>query len=134
MSGGVVTRSWELAAGPDVPRAASDGVRRLLGPLLPEQVLDTVLLLTSALVTDAVVLERHGAVLTAALTSASVTVSVSDADRKASPAREHRLEGAGGHGVAVLDALASAWGVHPHAAGGRTVWFRLDRPGGTVHP
>jgi anti-sigma regulatory factor (Ser/Thr protein kinase) len=133
VGGGVVTRSWELEAGLASPRVARDGVRRLLGPLLPEQELDIVVLLTSELVTNAVVHDRHDAVLTAALTPASVTVSVSDVNRKAPVAREEQFEGEAGHGIAVVETLASAWGVHPHAEGGRTVWFRVDRPAGTVH-
>lgn len=31
-----------------------------------------------------------------------------------------------GRGLVVVHALASEWGVTPHAAGGKTVWFDLD--------
>lgn len=132
MAEGLITRSWDLEAGLASPREARGGVRKLLEPLLPELVLDTVVLLTSEVVTNAVVHGRSAAVLTVALTPASVTVSVSDVHRSAPVTREEQFEGDAGHGLAVVEALASSWGVHPHTEGGRTVWFQVHRPGGTV--
>ena len=32
----------------------------------------------------------------------------------------------GGRGVALVDALATGWGVEQHDDGGKTVWFTLD--------
>ena len=130
----MITRSWDLEAGLSSPRVARDGVRALLGPFLPDPVLDAVVLLTSEVVTNAVVHDRHDAVLTAALTPGAVTVSVSDVNRMGSGVKADQFEGEAGHGTAVVEALASSWGVHPHVEGGRTVWFRVDRPAGTVHP
>ena len=54
-----------------------------------------------------------------------IYVEVLDAGGTAAPNRhaEH-LEGSSGRGLALVEALASAWGVYDHQAG-RAVWFRL---------
>jgi anti-sigma regulatory factor (Ser/Thr protein kinase) len=61
-----------------------------------------------------------------ALDGHEVYVEVLDAGGTAAPRRhaEH-LEGSNGRGLALVEALASAWGVHDHQAG-RVVWFRLS--------
>jgi anti-sigma regulatory factor (Ser/Thr protein kinase) len=60
-----------------------------------------------------------------ALDDHEVYVEVLDAGGAAHPSRhaEH-LEGVSGRGLALVEALASSWGVHDHQVG-HTVWFRL---------
>jgi anti-sigma regulatory factor (Ser/Thr protein kinase) len=54
-----------------------------------------------------------------------VYVEVLDAGGTAAPRqRAEHLERSSGRGLALVDALANAWGVHDHHAG-RVVWFRL---------
>jgi anti-sigma regulatory factor (Ser/Thr protein kinase) len=54
-----------------------------------------------------------------------VYVEVLDAGGATAPSwHAEQLEGIGGRGLGLVEALASAWGVHDHQAG-RLVWFRL---------
>ena len=39
-----------------------------------------------------------------------------------------RYEAVVGRGLLIVDTLASRWGVEQVAAGGKAVWFELDRP------
>jgi anti-sigma regulatory factor (Ser/Thr protein kinase) len=40
--------------------------------------------------------------------------------------RQRDFEGVGGHGLGIVDVLASRWGIHE---GTTHVWFELERPG-----
>jgi anti-sigma regulatory factor (Ser/Thr protein kinase) len=60
-----------------------------------------------------------------ALDDHELYVEVIDAGGAAAPSRHaEQLEGISGRGLGLVEALASAWGVHDHQAG-RAVWFRL---------
>lgn len=90
---------------------------------------EDVLLMTSELVTNAcqhaagpyaLVLTRHGPL---------VRVAVRDADDRPPVLRpRHVPPGPGGHGLRVVDRLATAWGCEPTDGGGKTVWLELVRP------
>lgn len=85
----------------------------------------TVELLTSEVLTNAVVhtrAHRHIAV-TAECHDDCVRVAVTDTDPTlpvVKPGNAHRI---GGHGMRLVDTLASAWGIELHPGAGKTVWF-----------
>ncbi len=95
---------------------------------------DVVELLTSELLTNAVRYgHRHGAVtlrLEQRMGRLRVTVHDDGAERPvvryAGPGSET------GRGLQLVERLASAWGVTPDPAGGKSVWFEASLPNGTV--
>jgi anti-sigma regulatory factor (Ser/Thr protein kinase) len=83
-------------------------------------------LLTSELVTNALVHTDHDAVLTATLGPSGLRVEVRDfvahRPRVCVPDAD---DGTHGRGLALVESLADAWGVRPHGVG-KAVWFELD--------
>ncbi|MFF3349784.1 ATP-binding protein [Streptomyces sp. NPDC002779] len=83
-------------------------------------------LLTSELVTNALVHTDHDAVLTATLGPCGLRVEVRDfvahRPRVCVPDAD---DGTHGRGLALVESLADAWGVRPHGVG-KAVWFELD--------
>jgi anti-sigma regulatory factor (Ser/Thr protein kinase) len=83
-------------------------------------------LLTSELVTNALIHTDHDAVLTATVGPGGLRVEVRDF-----VARRPRLcvpnadEGTHGRGLVLVQSLADAWGVRTHGVG-KAVWFELD--------
>jgi hypothetical protein len=119
---------WELAGGVRAPAAARRSVRQALEGLVDDEALDVVTLLASEIVTNAVVRDGDGAVLTVEVSAASVVVTVAD-ERPDAPALT-------GLARAVVEDQHLSWGAHVHRAG-KAVWFELSlsRPaGGTVRP
>jgi anti-sigma regulatory factor (Ser/Thr protein kinase) len=85
---------------------------------------DTVLLLVSEVVTNAV---RHAATpfeLTITVDGPAVTVAVVDHDRAHPPmVRNPKPEDTSGRGLRIIDELASSWGSEPVAGDAKRVWF-----------
>ncbi|GGV23916.1 hypothetical protein GCM10010495_44480 [Kitasatospora herbaricolor] len=108
------------------PTATPDGVgtvRRLLRDALVAVHLDpdTPCLLLSELLTNALV---HGDTASVIMELRAGRLLIAVADH--SPARVERLpecsERTSGRGLALVEALADAWGVSPFGAGGKAVW------------
>ena len=91
------------------------------------ELLDSVELLVSELVTNAVVHGRSKADVAVLLAPESLRVEVSDSSPEAPAPRDVDDDATSGRGMALVEALASAWGVVPRP-GGKTVWFELPRP------
>ncbi|MCS0635435.1 ATP-binding protein [Streptomyces sp. LP05-1] len=94
---------------------------------------DVAELLTSELVTNALIHTERGAVVTATLGPAGLRVEVRDF--LAAPPTPHRPsvdDGTHGRGLVLVDGLADAWGVRGHGVG-KVVWFELS-PGGDGGP
>ena len=117
----------------DAPRAAREFVADVLrrwrvhGPVEPAE------LVVSELVTNAV---RHaGTTVTLRLipTVAGLLVEVDDAARAAPRMVPVQRRAIGGHGLAIIDRLAVAWG-HRDREGGKTVWAELLFPDEVSHP
>ncbi len=87
--------------------------------------LDVLVLLTSELVTNAVIHARTQVELTVAVTARSVLVMVHDLHAGPAPAPDEGREG--GWGLGLVAALAAAAGTDRHPDGGKTAWFRLAR-------
>jgi hypothetical protein len=99
-------------------RSALDGV--------PVEVVETASLLASELVTNALVHGSGTATVVLEVCTDRVRVEVQDSDPTIdlSPIRVEPRS-LHGRGLALVDALASAWGVESRGAG-KAVWFQLE--------
>ncbi|MEU6666454.1 ATP-binding protein [Streptomyces sp. NPDC046727] len=99
-----------------------------------EPLAETLILLVSELVTNAVVHTRRPAVLRLCLPgpaaedgpSATVRVEVADTSSRAPVPRCAGRDATGGRGLALVDCLADRWGWSPEGAG-KSIWCELDR-------
>jgi two-component sensor histidine kinase len=105
--------------------------RRLVADVLAEADYpgdtDTVLLLVSEVVTNAV---RHAATsfeLTIQVAGPEVTVAVTDHDQVHRPqVRNPRPQDTSGRGLRIVDELATSWGTELVDADAKRVWFRVS--------
>ncbi|MGW0138254.1 ATP-binding protein [Streptomyces calvus] len=82
-------------------------------------------LLTSELVTNALVHTDHEAVLTATVGPRRLRVEVRDfAAREPRPRMPCTDDGTHGRGLVLVESLADGWGVRKHGVG-KSVWFEL---------
>ena len=88
--------------------------------------LDTVQLLVSELVTNAVVHAQSRPNVAVLLLSDRIRVEVADEQRDGLARREATEKDESGRGLFLLDELSSAWGVNTSDAG-KTVWFEVPR-------
>ncbi|WP_399224890.1 ATP-binding protein [Streptomyces sp. TRM49041] len=105
-------------------------VRRALRELLHHRIAadpaDTAELLTSELVTNALIHTEHGAVVTAALGLTALRVEVRDfVTELPDPYVPVTDDGTHGRGLLLVQALADAWGVQAQSVG-KVVWFELS--------
>jgi len=111
------------------PRSSA-AARRFVGETLSRWecggVLDTVNLLVSELVTNSVLHTRSAADIAVLLTPDSVRIEVSDQGEGIPRVREAGENATSGRGLAMVEALASAWGVETTPLG-KTVWFEVSR-------
>ncbi|MDH6699929.1 ATP-binding protein [Streptomyces griseoviridis] len=99
-----------------------------------EPLAETLVLLVSELVTNAVVHTGRPAVLRLSLSgaaeaSATVRLEVTDTSARAPVPRCVDGEATGGRGLALVDGLADRWGWSAEGSGKR-IWCELDRYGG----
>ncbi|MEU6088953.1 ATP-binding protein [Streptomyces sp. NPDC047085] len=99
-----------------------------------EPLAETLILLVSELVTNAVVHTGRPAVLrlslpSGAIESATVRLEVSDTSSRAPVPRCAGGDATGGRGLALVDCLADRWGWSPEDAG-KSIWCELDRCSG----
>lgn len=105
-----------------------------LGALYQQSLCDDALLLTSELVTNAVLHARTGVELSVVTGRHGIHVEVADDDPGVPRQRTADLDDLGGHGLALVAALAGDWGVRL-APPGKVVWFDLPvPPGGRALP
>jgi serine phosphatase RsbU (regulator of sigma subunit)/anti-sigma regulatory factor (Ser/Thr protein kinase) len=89
---------------------------------------DTVSLLASELVTNALIHTDGPATVELRRDGGTVRLRVTDADTRPPRVREHAepdLESDGGRGMVLVAALSSVWGVEPSGSG-KTVWADVD--------
>ena len=112
------------------PRSAGDARRFVAGTLQPWELgplVDTVTLLTSELVTNAVVHAGTEVDVVVRLTCAIARVEVTDRSELVPTPRHSGLEDDSGRGLALVQALARRWGTSRQPGGGKTVWFEVPR-------
>ncbi|MFD6433219.1 ATP-binding protein [Streptomyces venezuelae] len=86
-------------------------------------------LLTSELVTNALVHTDHEAVVTATVGPHGLRVEVRDfVGHRPEPRVPNADDGTSGRGLILVQSLADAWGVRAHGVG-KAVWFELDGGG-----
>lgn len=95
-------------------------------PPLPEETFDVLLLLTSELVTNAVLHARTPIDLGITIADRSLLVTVHDEDL-ARPEQRPYSEREGGWGLGLVRSLADGFSIDAHAGNGKTAWFRLSR-------
>ncbi len=97
---------------------------------LGEDACETAALLTSELVTNAVLHGRSRAVLDARVPEGSLRVEVHDLDPRVPEVADRGDAAEGGRGLLLVGALADRWGSERHPSGhGKAIWFELDVPG-----
>ncbi len=112
----------DLRAVPEARRAVRELLRHWGGPGQSE----VAELLTSELVTNALVHTDEGAVLTATVGPRALRVEVRDFAGRGRPPRPRApQEGStNGRGLVLVESLADDWGVRPCGVG-KSVWFEL---------
>jgi len=88
-------------------------------------VVDTVELLTSEVVTNAIIHGRSGPLLAVDVREYAVRVAVGDVSPELPMRRGGGLDDVSGRGVVIVDELASAWGVERERDGSKRVWFEV---------
>jgi anti-sigma regulatory factor (Ser/Thr protein kinase) len=119
-----------IPGGPEACGAAREIVARLVSGTTPAGTLHDALLLTSELVTNAVL---HGGVdgagvvdLQVARSASLLRISVTDPGGETSPTvQDLDVTVPGGMGLFLVDQISSRWGVDELADGGTQVWFEL---------
>jgi anti-sigma regulatory factor (Ser/Thr protein kinase) len=117
--------SVELLPSPTTPASAREFVSTALRSkrVAPETV-DIARLLTSELVTNAVVHARSPMVVSVHVTDRRVRVEVQDLDGAAAQPLRSDVADTHGRGLTIVSRLARDWGVEEHGDG-KTVWFEL---------
>lgn len=116
-----------------VPRSVATARRfvRSHAPELPVETEESLELLTSELVTNAVLHARTVLDVEVVVAARSLVVGVHDLDL-VTPAQIPHVDREGGWGLGLVEALAHSWSTVRDAEGGKTVWFRLLRA--EAHP
>ena len=91
---------------------------------------DTVTLLVSELVTNAVLHAGSDVEVMVRLTATAARIEVTDASGESIAPRDATTEEASGRGLALVGGLAQRWGVRPAPGGGKTGWFEVGRASG----
>jgi anti-sigma regulatory factor (Ser/Thr protein kinase) len=113
-----------LSPHPTSARAAREFVARtLLGWGRPDQT-EAAVLLTSELVTNAIIHARTEVAVTMQLAGEALRVVVLDESIEQPSRRSGTDEIGGGRGLRLVEALAASWGVSPEGQG-KAVWFEL---------
>ena len=106
-------------------RTARSFVREAIETFLPEDALNTVELLTSEIVTNAVVHANASPVVVVAGRVGAVRVAVQDPDPHLPTCQVVAETALSGRGLALVDTYAAAWGVALLPDAGKEVWFEV---------
>jgi anti-sigma regulatory factor (Ser/Thr protein kinase) len=113
---------------PPEPRSASrarEMVRQHLAPVAPADAIETAALLTTELVTNAVLHAQTTISLLIEIESGRIILRVGDGSETVPARRNYASDAATGRGLALVDQLATAWGVEPSARG-KEVWVEIE--------
>ncbi len=113
---------------PPEPRSATRArqlTREQLTPACPEEAVEVAALLVTELVSNAILHARTDIVLIVDVMPGRVVLRVRDGSDTAPVARGYGPEAATGRGIALVEQLASEWGVD-RSDEGKEVWCRID--------
>ena len=116
----------ELEARPQSAGQARRAVASLLGRSDLDSLVDVTMLLTSEVVTNAILHARTNVVVTVVVDPPIARVEVCDDAERYPEMRRPDEEATSGRGMVLVDTLATAWGVRP-ANGGKCVWFEVGQ-------
>jgi anti-sigma regulatory factor (Ser/Thr protein kinase) len=117
----------QLPTSEEAPEIARRRVVERFGAELDSRQMADARLLTSELVTNAVVHGRGTIGLSALLDEDRLMIEVTDEGHGFErTVRQHGVDAVGRNGLNIVERLASRWGIH---AGRSHVWFELERPG-----
>ena len=119
------TCAFAFSAG--APAAARHFVADAVRRLGVADLADDAALVVTELAANAVVHARTGFVVDLAVDPDVLRISVRDASPLPPGAPSAALPAAKLHGLGVVDALASLWGVEPLGQSGKSVWVELHR-------
>jgi anti-sigma regulatory factor (Ser/Thr protein kinase) len=105
--------------------AARDFVTETLMSWGAERVLEAATLLTSELVTNAVLYGGSEIHLVVRKAGRRIRVEVQDGNPQLPTRRFPTEESVSGRGLALVEALAAAWGMEPVPNDGKCVWFEV---------
>lgn len=116
-----------------LPRSVAVARRfvRSHAPDVPAETAASLELLTSELVTNAVLHARTVLDVELLVTSRTLVVGVHDLDLTTALQTPY-TDREGGWGLSLVAALAQDWAIDHHPGGGKTVWFRLPRSGAVL--
>ena len=115
---------------PPEPRSATRArqlTREQLAALCPEEAIEVAALLVTELVSNAVLHARTDIVLMVDVAPGRVILRVRDGSKATPVQHGYGVEAATGRGIALVEQLASAWGVD-RSEEGKEVWCRIDFP------
>lgn len=113
-----------LPARPDSAGSARRFVADALSHQGAESVVDVCVLLTSELVTNAILHARGDVELKIGFAHRHVRIGVGDGSTAPPQPRHVGTDAVSGRGLGLVDAFSSSWGVEP-CPGGKEVWFEL---------
>lgn len=115
---------------PPEPRSATRArqvTRQHLATSCPQEAIDIASLLVTELVTNAVLHARTAIVLVVDVAPGRVLLRVGDGSNAKPVLRDHGTDASTGRGIALVDELASSWGVD-RSRRGKEVWCEIDFP------
>lgn len=119
--------SLTVSRSPQSVRAARDFVgQQCIASGIGGDTLQTAILLTSEVVTNALLHGGSDAHITVTISRTRLHVEVRDASTSAPEILDQGTDATHGRGLAIIDALATAWGTRAGARG-KVVWFDLER-------
>ncbi len=123
-----LTDELTLSADPRSIRVARGFLASIARDLdLPNDTVSVAELALSEIVTNAVIHGLPPIVLQVDASPSGLEVSVTDASPAQPRAEETRLDATGGRGLAIVAAVAGAWGCEPDPAGpGKRIWFSVS--------
>jgi serine phosphatase RsbU (regulator of sigma subunit) len=122
-------REFVLAAEPDAAPRARRYVAEVLAGAAPAAVVGNAELVVTELVTNAVLHGRAPIVVRIAPTGSGARIEVEDGGRDLPMAPPLNFHSMTGRGLALVTAIATAWGVEPASGGRKIVWAELGGEG-----
>jgi len=116
-----------LSPEPASATRARDVTRTHLAPVCPDDVVENAALVVTELVSNVVVHALTDMLLVVDVVPGRVDLRVQDSSPQQPRLQAASLESVGGRGLAIVDELATAWGVE-HQRGMKVVWAEIDYP------